>query len=154
VIVLWQIAFLSLLTYIFITPMYIFAWLRDYDYIMIVFLLHIIIVSFWTSIILEIINNYRYILTWLYWSFVWLFISIIITYVVYTSFTSWSAKLISLMLLLPIINFSITFFKQLFEMVYFRYHIYTNNDQLWDIFYRIEQEEKQLQKEEEEKNSI
>jgi len=149
-----QIAFFAFITYFFMTPVYIYSGLIDYEYIMYVFLVHTIMVTFWTSIILELLNNYRYVLIWIYWSFVWLFMSIIVTVLIFTSFSSGTAKLISLMLLLPIINFGITFFKQIFELAYYYYYKYTNQDQLWDIFYQIEMEEKQLLREEEEKNSI
>jgi hypothetical protein len=154
IIILWQISFFAFLTYLFITPIYIYAGIQDYDNIMIAFLFHTIIVIFGTSIILEILNNYRYILTGVYGSFVGLFISIILTILIFSSFSSGFAKLLSLVLLLPIINFSTTFFKQIFEYLYFHYHKYSNQDQLWDIFYQIEMEEKELLREEEEKNSI
>ncbi len=154
IIVSGQIAFFVFISYLFITPVYIYSWLIDYNYIMYVFLAHILIITFWTSIILEVLNNYRHILIWIYWSFVWLFISIILTVWIFTSFDWGTAKLISLVLLLPLINFSITFFKQIFELIYFYYYRYTNQDQLWDIFYQIEMEEKELLREEEEKNSI
>jgi hypothetical protein len=62
--------------------------------------------------------------------------------------------MIALLLLLPLINFLTTFIKQLFEKVYYHYTIYTNKDGLWDIFYQIEMEEKELLRAEEEKNSI
>ncbi len=154
IIVSWQIAFFAFITYLFVTPVYIYTGLIDYNYIMYIFLVHTLIVIFWTSIILELLNNYRHILIWIYGSFVWLFVSIIITVLIFTSFTSWSAKLISLVVLLPVINFTVTFFKQLFELAYFYYYKLTNQDQLWDIFYQIEMEEKELLREEEEKNSI
>jgi hypothetical protein len=154
IIILWQISFFAFITYFSITPVYIYFWLINYEYIMYVFLAHTLIVTFWTSIILELLNNYRNILIWLYWSFIWLFVSIFLTALIFTSFNSWSAKLISLIILLPLINFSTTFFKQLFELAYFYYYKYTNQDQLWDIFYQIELEEKELLKIEEEKNSI
>jgi len=154
IIILWQISFFAFLTYLFITPIYIYAGIQDYDNIMIAFLFHTIIVIFGTSIILEILNNYRYILTGVYGSFVGLFISIILTILIFSSFSSGFAKLLSLVLLLPIINFSTTFFKQIFEYLYFHYNKYSNQDQLWDIFYQIEMEEKELLREEEEKNSI
>ena len=154
VIIAGQIAFFAFLTYLFITPVYIYSWLIDYDYIMYVFLVHTLIVTFWTSIILEIMNNYRHILIGVYGSFIGLFLSMVLTLLIFTSFTSGTAKLFSLVLLLPIINFSITFFKQLFELAYFHYYNLTNQDQLGDIFYQIEMEEKELLRLEEEKNSI
>jgi len=154
IVISWQIAFFAFITYVFITPVYIYSGLIDYEYIMYVFLAHTLIVTFWTSIILELLNNYRHILIWIYWSFAWLFISMAITLFIFTSFDTGTAKLLSLVLLLPIINFTITFFKQLFELAYYYYYQYTNQDQLWDIFYQIEMEEKELLRIEEEKNSI
>lgn len=154
IVISWQISFFAFIVYLFITPVYIYAGTIDYENIMYVFLAHTLIVIFWTSIILELLNNYRHILIWLYGSFVWLFVSMILTTLIFTSFSTWSAKLMSLVLLLPLINFSVTFFKQLFELAYFYYYKYTNQDQLWDIFYQIEMEEKELLREEEEKNSI
>ena len=154
IVVAWQLSFFAFLVYVFISPVYIYSWSINYEYIMYAFLAHTIIVTFWTSIILELLNNYRHILIWIYWSFVWLFISLIITTIIFTSFTNWSAKLISLVVLLPLINFSVTFFKQLFELAYLYYYKYTNQDQLWDIFYQIEMEEKEILREEEEKNTI
>ena len=152
IIILRQIAFFSILIYAFITPIYIYTWLQNYENIIFVFLVHILILAFWTSIILELLNNYRYILTWFYWSFVSLFFSGMIAILFFSSFSEWYAKLIILVLLLPIINFSSTFFKQIFEFLYFYYNKYTNLDQLWDIFYQIENEEKETLREEE--NSI
>ena len=153
-IILWQIVFFAVFVYVFITPVYIYTWVQSYDNIMLVFLAHIIILAFWISIIIELLNNYRYILTWIYGSFMGLFLSVVITIIFFSSFSQWYAKLISLVLLLPIINFSLTFFKQIFELAYFYYNKYTNLDQLWDIFYQIENEEKSELKEEEERNSI
>jgi hypothetical protein len=62
--------------------------------------------------------------------------------------------LISLVLLLAVINFTITFSKQLFELAYYHYYKYTNLDQLGDIFYQIEMEEKEKLRDEEDKNSL
>ena len=154
VVVSWQIGFFAFMTYLFISPVYIYAWLMDYEYIMYVFLAHTLIITFWTSILIELLNNYRHILIWIYWSFIWLFISMWVTILIFTSFETWAAKLISLVLLLPIINFSVTFFKQLFELIYYYYHKHSGLDQLWDIFYQIEMEEKEVLREEEEKNAI
>lgn len=73
---------------------------------------------------------------------------------IFSSFSDGYAKLISLLVLLPVINTSIIFFKQLFEYIYYYYHSYTNLDQLGDIFYQIEEEEKERLREEEQKNAI
>ena len=154
IIILGQLAFFTFLVYLFFAPVYIYSWLINYDYIMIVFLVHTVIVMFGTSLILEILNNYRYVLVSVYGSFVWLFISLIITSLIFSSFDSGNAKLISLLFLLPLINFMQVFFKWLFDLGYYNYNKITNQDQIWDIFYQIELEEKELLREEEEKNSI
>lgn len=151
---MWQIAFFWILTYLFLAPLYIFIWVQSYDYIMIIFIWHTILLSFWVSLILELLNNYRYILTWLYWSFVGLFLTIIITIAIFYSLPAWYARLISLLVLLPIINTTLIFFKWLFEIAYYYYNRYTNLDQLWDIFYQIEEESKEKVREWIEKNSI
>jgi len=149
-----QIAFYSIMVYIFITPVYIVMGLENYNNIIYIFLFHILILSFWVSIIIEILNNYTYILVWVYWSFIGLFGSIILTLFIYNSFPWGYAKLISLVILLPVINFLQTFFKQLFEFIYFHYYRITWMDNIWDIFRTIENEEKEKQREEEEKNMI
>jgi hypothetical protein len=56
-------------------------------------------------------------------------------------FSSRYAKLLSLLLILPLINWLIIFFKWLFEMIYYKYYMLTSRDPLWDIFRQIEQEE-------------
>ncbi len=152
IVIIWQIAFFSLLLYIFVTPVYIFLGFKSHEYIMHVFLFHTIVLAFWTSLILELLNNYRYVLIWIYWSFVWLFFSTFVTIMIFSSFTSWYAKLISLVIILPLINVMMTLFKQLFEFLYYHYCKYTSFDQLWDIFYQIEFREKESLREEIEKN--
>ncbi len=154
VIILWQFGFFALISYLFITPVYVFTWIVESNNIMYVFLVHCLLVAFGTWIIMDILNNYRHILTDLYGSFIWLFISIIVTIIVFFSLPTGFAKLVSLLALLPLINFLSIFFKWLFEYLYYHYNRYTNLDPLWDIFYQIELEENELLREEEEKNNI
>lgn len=118
-IIFWQITFFNFIIYLLITPIYIITWLKSYDNIMIVYLFHIIILTFWIHIILEVLNNYRHVLIWLYWNFLWLFVSILTTIWIFSSFSSGYAKLISLLVLLPIINFTITFFNNYFDLFIF-----------------------------------
>lgn len=142
--ILWQISFFWIFMYICITPIYFYVWMTSYSDIINVFLVHTIILIFWTSIILEILNNYRYVLLWIYWSFIWLFFSSLFTIIISFSFSNWwYARLLLLISLLPIVNFTTTFFKQAFELLYYNYNKYTNMDPLWDIFYQIEIEEKE-----------
>lgn len=153
-IILGQIAFFQILTYLFITPVYIYTGIISYDNILLIYIFHVLIISFWTSIIIEILNNYRYILIGIYGSFVWLFLSWVFTIIIFNSFAWGYAKLISLALLIPIVSFCTTLFKQLFELAYYNFYKLTAQDKLWDIFYQIELEEKEALREEEEKNTL
>lgn len=137
----WQLAFFAIFTYIFLTPVYIYLWIFSYSNIMLIFIIHVLFLSFWTSLILEILNNYRYILLWLYAHFLWLILASIIIFVTFFSFETWFAKLVSLLIILPVSNWLITLFKWLFEYLYFVYFKVTWYDQLWDIIHQIEQEE-------------
>lgn len=136
-----QISFFSIITYIFISPLYIYAWMQNYDNIMYVFIIHSLLLSFWINILLEMMNNYRYLLLWLYASFVWLFITWILIFSIFSAFSWWYAKLLSLLLILPLINWLIVFFKWVFEIMYYKYFMLTSKDPLGDIFKQIEEEE-------------
>ena len=153
-VILGQIAFFTFLTYLFVIPAYIYAWNLDYDYLIVVFLIHTIFVVFWVNLIIEILNNYRYILVSVYWSFIAVFIVMLLVSLIFSFFDSNSAKLISLLFLLPFINFLQVFIKWIFDFAYYHYNRLTNQDQIWDIFYQIELEEKEALREEEEKNLI
>jgi len=151
---LWQIAFFSILVYIFVAPAYIYGWIIDYNNIMYVFILHMVILIFWTAVILEVMNNYRYVLTGIYWSFIAIFITLLFSIVIFSLFSWWFAKLMVLLFLIPLINSSITFIKEIFQLLYFKYYKYTWNDFLWDIFSKIEMEEEEMLKQEEEENQL
>jgi hypothetical protein len=153
-IIFWQISLFWLITYIFFTPIYIYLWIKSYENILYIFIWHTLITSFWTSVILEIMNNYRNILIWIYGSFIWLFIASFLSIIIFSTTPEWTAKLFALVVILPLINFSVTFFKQLFELIYYKYNLVTNKDPLWDIFYQIEMEEKEELRLQEEQNMI
>jgi hypothetical protein len=149
-----QLAFFQLLCYILMTPLYIYTGTWNFQDIMLVYLFHILFIVSWTSIILDIFNNYRYLLIWLYGTIIALFFSIIFSIFVFSTFWSWYARMVILMVLLPLSNFIVIFLKQIFELLYYYYYKFTSFDPLWDIFYQVEIEEERKLREEEEKNSI
>lgn len=149
-----QLAFFGILTYICITPVYIYTGMIDYNNIMLVFIIHCLILSFGTSLLLEVLNNYRYILVSFYGSFIAVFFTTILGVYIFSSFESGYAKLLSLLFLLPLIQGSLTLFKGLFELGYYGYYSATNMDQLGDIFYQIEQREAEEIREETQKNTL
>jgi len=61
-IIFGQISLFGILTYVFFTPIYIYLGIKSYENILYIFIVHTLIVTFGTSIILEIMNNYRHIL--------------------------------------------------------------------------------------------
>ena len=153
-VIFWQLSFFQIIWYIMMIPLYIYTWKNNFDMIMYVFTFHILLIGFWINIILEIFNNYRYILLGLYWTIIWLFFSILFCFFIFSTFSAWYSKITILISLLPFSNFIITFFKQLFELVYSMYYRFTTLDPMWDIFYQIEVEEEEKLREEEEKNTI
>ncbi len=136
-----QISFFSIIIYIIFIPVYVVIGMNNYNAIMYVFILHILLLSFWELLILELLNNYRYILLWVYASFFGLWLSAIIIVFIFSLFPEWYAKLLSLLLLLPLSNACMLFFKGLFDFLYYQYFMITGKDQLWDIFEQIKQED-------------
>lgn len=138
-----NICFLSLILYIFIAPIYIWSGMIDYNNILTVFLIHMILLSFGSHLLTEILNNYRYVLVWFYASFASMLLSGIIVFSIFFYFETGFAKLLSLLFILPLTTFLSQLFTGFFQYVYYKYYKFTWNDQMWDIFYQIEQEEKE-----------
>jgi hypothetical protein len=138
----------------FITPLYIYAWLSDYNNIIYVFVAHILLLFFMLMLLLEILNNYRYILVWLYGALVSILITGLIAIIIFSFFPAWTAKLIALLVLLPIVNLLSVFFKWVFEYLYYVYYKNTGSDNLWDIFHQLELEADAELKQATEENSI
>lgn len=149
-----QIAILSILIYIFITPIYIFAWVNNYDNIIYVFVAHILILYFVLMLVLEVLNNYRYILLGLYSSIVSILITGFMTVIIFSIFPQGNAKLIALLVLIPVVNFMCIFFKWLFDYVYYLYYKHTGSDNLWDIFNQLQIEADEALKQATQENSI
>lgn len=152
--IFWQVAFFQVLVFICIAPIYIIFWGISFDNIMITYIFHIIIVIFWTNIILDILNNYRYVMIWIYWTFIWTFLTALISFVVFYSVPSGNAKLLALVFLLPFMNFLIIFLKKIFELLYYHFYRITWTDPIWDIFYKIKKDDEEAEKEESQKNLI
>jgi len=147
-----QLSFFSLIVYIFLTPLYLKA--TTPNELIYTFVFHSTILIFWINLIFELLNNYRYILIWFYGSFIGLFLSTLITISIFDWVDSSYAKLILLLVLLPMVNTFMMFFKWLFELVYYKYHKATWYDQLGDIFHQIQIEEEEELREAEEESRI
>ena len=153
-IVSWQLAFFGIITYICITPIYMYTWMIHYENIMLVFIIHCLILAFGSSLLLEILNNHSSILISFYACFLWVFFTTILWIVFFNTFESGYAKLISLLFLLPLILTSVTFLKWIFEFLYYQYYTWSNHDPLGDIFYQIERREQEEILEQTQKNTL
>ncbi len=151
-IIFGQLSFFSLIVYIFLTPLYLKA--TNPSELIYTFVYHSLILVLWINLIFELLNNYRYILIWFYWSFIGLFLSTLITISIFNWVESSYAKLILLLILLPMVNTLMMFFKWLFEFTYYKYHKATWYDQLGDVFYQIQTEEEEELREAEEESRI
>lgn len=145
----WSVAFTQMtiflvMFYIFITPLYMFVWWETASNLIYVFIIHITISIFGTSLIGEILSSYRYILIWIYGSFIGLFFAIFMaTAILIKWWENYSSSLYSLIWAIIIINFFISAFRSVFEFVYYKIFQLTWTDMLGDIFYQIELEEKE-----------
>jgi len=149
-----QLVFYGIFVYIFLTPVYLITGALSYDMLMIIMIAHALILALWTSLIQEILSNYRYLLLWVYASFVGTFFATTFVILFFTQFQGGMAKLVSLLLILPLIYTSVAFFKGLSELLYGRYYNFTNLDPLWDIHMRLEREAEEELKELEQKNTL
>lgn len=142
-----QIMLLQVLIYICISPIYIIFGGTSFDNIIICYIIHVLVVIFWVNIILDILNNYRYVMIWIYWTFLWTFLTTIVCLVVHFNYSFSNSKFITLVFLIPLINFLIILIKKFFELAYFHFYRFTWTDPIWDIFYKIKKEEDDNEKE-------
>ena len=143
-VVLGQMAILSIFLFILVTPLYVYINYIKPEVLIFTFLFHILINILATSLLSEILSSYRYILLSIYGSFIGFFITSLLSVVFFMNFSPSRNALYSLIGVIIVINFVITFFRLLFEFIYYKIYITTGTDHLGDIFSQIENEEKYL----------
>lgn len=149
-----QIWFFCVMSYFLFTPLYLILGKTDSTHLLFIFLIHTLFIVFWTHIIRELLNNYKYILVSLYGSFLSIFFLGGILFFIFRNNEIGEMLLFSLTLLLPLMLLCITFFVELFQYFYSAYYQFTNLDPLGNIFVRIEKEEQEKLQEESQKNII
>lgn len=142
-IVFTQVFLLNIFLYIILIFAYVFVANKNIDYLIYIFSAHVIIAMLGASLLTEILSSYRYVLLGIYWSIIWSLFSILLTSIVFLSLWESNKNLYVLIWLLIIINFATISIKSLFEYLYHLYYTKTWMDQLWDIYYQIELEEKE-----------
>ncbi len=138
----FHIIFFSTLIYIFMIPIYLYIWDNFYDSIFLIFLFHNLIAFLLFSIVLELLNNYTHIFLWLYSSFLWIIITILLV-INFWIFDHSKWKIFLIVFLVPLLNFLNYFSKQIIEIIYYNYYKFTWNDPIGNVFYQIEKEEKE-----------
>lgn len=146
--------FFWLVVYICFTPIYLISAQKNYDNLILIFIVHSLFLAFGTSLLQEIFSNYRYILVGFYGSSLALFFTSTLTLLIFLSFDGWYARLVSLLIILPLIITSMTFFKGIFEYFYTKYYYFTNLDPLGDIQKQLEKQSEEELKELEQKNML
>lgn len=141
-----QVFLFSIFMFVFMLPVYVYATNIKQETLVYIFSLHVVLSILASSIFSELLSNYRYVLLWIYGSFIGSLVSILLTIIVFFTFQESSKNLYILILLLIIINTAINSLRALFEYIYYIYYSKTWMDQLGDIFYQIEQEEKEMVK--------
>lgn len=145
----WSLAFTQvfmfyIFMFIFFLPSYIYATWVNWSYIIFVFSANLIIAMLASNIITEVLSSYRYVLLWIYWSFIWGLVAMFLTFFVFLFFLDSAKNIFVLIWLLILVNFAITTIRVIFEFLYYQYYSKTWADQLWDIYYQIELEEKEM----------
>jgi len=142
-IIFTQVFLLNIFLYIVLIFAYVFVANKNIDYLIYIFSAHVIIAMLGASLLTEILSSYRYVLLGIYWSIIWSLFSILLTAIVFLSLGESNKNLYVLIWLLITINFATISIKSLFEYLYYIYYSKTGMDQLWDIYYQIELEEKE-----------
>lgn len=99
------------------------------------------------GIITSIVVNYRYSLLGIYGNFIGFLFSSLISLYVFQYFTKSMNALYGLIGLMMVSFFFTTFFRALFEFLYYRLYLLNGSDMLGNVFSRIEKEEKEKEQE-------
>jgi len=149
-----QLALFSVIVFIFFLPVYVLMGNLTPDFIIHIFIIHMLLVSFGVALISELLNNYRYILLELYACFVGVILSAILVESLYSVFPDGLAKIYSLLVILPLTNGLVIFIKWLFEAAYWYYFHLSGRDPLGDIFEQIKEQEREKYEEESAESTI
>lgn len=146
--ILSQISILSIILYILFFPVYfaVTTFSANSSSILIAFAAHVVIniFTFWLTI--GLISQYRYSLLVLYSNIISLLLTSVVIGFISFSLQN-SGKAIFILLWLTIVSYFIYgSFSSLISYIYYKIYSSTGFDPLWDIFSRIEMEEKALEK--------
>ncbi|MFZ4461978.1 MAG: hypothetical protein ACOYN2_05775 [Patescibacteria group bacterium] len=136
----------SLLLYLVFTPLYVAVGSSRTDFLMMVFVMHVLINILGTTLIVEILSNYRYSLLSVYASFLGFFVAVFASVVFFLHATVSDKILYPLSLVLVLAFFLTTTFRTLFELGYYYLYTISGQDILGNVFKQIEDEERYNEK--------
>lgn len=143
-----QIAIMSIILYVFFAPVYLIIsnlWL-DSSTILIIFALHVILNAFCFQLIIGLTTQYRYILLTLYSGIASFLVTIIVVALAYVSFSVSSNALFLLLGLVIVVQTLGAMISGVIFWAYYRMYTVTGADPIGSIFARIEQEEKESER--------
>ena len=140
----------SIVLYIAIAPLYLIvnSVIIDGSGILIAYIAHVLLNIFGLEIIVSILSGYRYSLLSIYSSIVSLILTGSILFWIYASTSSDSSNALFVLLGLSMLAFVIAIFTTFFiRFCYYRIYIASGSDPIGDVFARVEQESKDIEKE-------
>lgn len=138
-----QLAIFAVILYVLILPLYIYVGSIGMNVIYI-FVGHILISILGSAIITETLSNYRYVLLGIYGSLAgFLFTSLLIV-LFFLNAKSINVALFGLIGAVIIGNILTNLIRSLVEFAYYRIYLMTGTDLLGDIYYQIENEEREI----------
>ncbi len=146
-IIFTQISIFSIILYILISPMYMYASAQVVPkLVLFVFIFHNIMNVLWVNLILDIISNYRYILLNIYGTLIGTIISVFLTLFIFSGFTDSTQALYAL---IGSVILAFTWIVTCKILIVYAYHIFyknTGSDFIGNIFQSLEDEEKKIEK--------
>ncbi len=130
-----------LLMYILFTPLYVYVGGAKTEMLMIVFAMHVLIASLGSTILVEVVSQYRYSLLAIYSSFVGSFVAGSLVVIFFMGSSTSQKILFSLSAIIAITLVVQTLCKTLFEFIYFKLYQITGQDVLGDVFSQMQRDE-------------
>lgn len=144
----------SIILYIIIAPLYLIvnSIIISGAGILIAYIAHILLNIFWLEIVISVLSGYRYSLLSIYSSIISLVLTGSLLFYLYAQTNSDSSNALFVLLGLSMLAFLIATIVNFFiRFCYYKIYISTGSDPIGDVFMRIEQDAKILEKEAEQK---
>ena len=140
----------SIILYIIIAPLYLIvnSMIVDGSWILIAYIAHILLNIFGLEIVISVLSSYRYSLLSIYSSIVSLVITGSFLFFIYEKTNSDSSNALFVLLGLSMLAFLVATFMNFFiRFCYYKLYLATWSDPIGDVFAKVEEDAKELEKE-------